>query len=80
MLKKMQTLNEELKRKYQGKLLPKNVTLRLKGENYLMRKNSVPYRKTSKINAKLKSMLEKQQQLYEKIKGLERHSSQKRNQ
>ena len=44
---------EELKRKYQGKLAAeKNATLRLKGENGLMRKNSVPYRKTSKINVK----------------------------
>jgi cilia- and flagella-associated protein 57 len=65
---------EELKRKYQGKLAAeKNATLRLKGENGLMRKKFSALQKDIEDQRdELKSMLEKQQQLYEKIKGLEK--------
>jgi WD40 repeat protein len=65
---------EELKRKYEGKLAAeKNATLRLKGENGLMRKKfSALQKDIEDQREELKSMLEKQQQLYEKIKGLEK--------
>merc|ERR1711871_1346322 len=65
---------EELKKKYDAKLVSeKEATLRLRGENGIMRKKFHALQKDIEDQREeIKGLLEKQQQLYEKIKGLEK--------